>query len=157
MTDDGAATFADLYVQLRRFASVVRSFEMDADDLIQEALVRTLARHTLDDLDDPAAFLRTVIVRLASNDRRSAGRRRLALNRMRSTADDVPDVYPSDIDDLWQLEAADRAAVYLAVVEQRSHREIAEVLGCSEEASRKRVSRALTRLKSDLVVDADNG
>ncbi len=157
MTDDGAATFADLYVQLRRFASVVRSFEMDADDLIQEALVRTLARHTLDELDDPAAFLRTVIVRLASNDRRSAGRRRLALNRMRSTADDVPDVYPSDLDDLWQLEPADRAVVYLAVVEQRSHREIAEVLGCSEEASRKRVSRALTRLKSDRVVDADNG
>jgi RNA polymerase sigma factor (sigma-70 family) len=157
VTDDGAATFADLYVQLRRFASVVRSFEMDVDDLIQEALVRTLARHALDELDDPAAFLRTVIVRLASNDRRSAGRRRLALNRMRSTADDVPDVYPSDIDDLWRLEAADRAAVYLAVVEQRSHREIAEVLGCSEEASRKRVSRALARLKSDVVVDADNG
>jgi DNA-directed RNA polymerase specialized sigma24 family protein len=66
-------------------------------------------------------------------------------------------VYPSDIDDLWRLEAADRAAVYLAVVEQRSHREIAEVLGCSEEASRKRVSRALARLKSDVVVDADNG
>jgi RNA polymerase sigma factor (sigma-70 family) len=157
VTDDGAATFADLYVQLRRFASVVRSFEMDPDDLIQEALVRTLARHALDELDDPAAFLRTVIVRLASNDRRSAGRRRLALSRMRSTADDVPDVYPSDIDDLWRLEAADRAAVYLAVVEQRSHREIAEVLGCSEEASRKRVSRALARLKSDVVVDADNG
>ena len=66
-------------------------------------------------------------------------------------------VYPSDTDDLWQLEPADRAAVYLAVVEQRSHREIAEVLGCSEEASRKRVSRALVRLKRDLALEADNG
>jgi RNA polymerase sigma-70 factor (ECF subfamily) len=157
VTDDGAAAFADLYVQLRRFASVVRSFEMDADDLIQEALVRTLARHALDELDDPAAFLRTVIVRVASNDRRSAGRRRLALGRMRDGADDVRVVYPSDTDDLWQLAPADRAAVYLAVVEQRSHREIAEVLGCSEEASRKRVSRALVRLKSDLAAEADNG
>jgi DNA-directed RNA polymerase specialized sigma24 family protein len=157
VTDDGAAAFADLYVQLRRFASVVRSFEMDADDLIQEALVRTLARHALDELDDPAAFLRTVIVRLASNDRRSAGRRRLALGRMRDGADDVRVVYPSDTDDLWQLEPADRAAVYLAVVEQRSHREIAGVLGCSEEASRKRVSRALVRLKRDLAAEADNG
>jgi DNA-directed RNA polymerase specialized sigma24 family protein len=157
VTDDGAAAFADLYIQLRRFASVVRSFEMDADDLIQEALVRTLARHALDELDDPAAFLRTVIVRLASNDRRSAGRRRLALGRIRGGADAVRVVYPSDTDDLWQLEPADRAAVYLAVVEQRSHREIAEVLGCSEEASRKRVSRALVRLKRDLAAEADNG
>jgi hypothetical protein len=30
-------------------------------------------------------------------------------------------------------------------------------LGCSEEASRKRVSRALVRLKRDLAAEADNG
>lgn len=155
--DDGAAVFAGLYVQLRRFASIVRSVDMEADDLVQEALVRTLARQPLEQLDDPGAYLRTVIVRLASNDRRSAGRRRKALVRVRLEEEDVRVAYPSDTDDLWQLGADERAAVYLAVVEQRSHREIAVILGCTEEASRQRVSRALVRLRADLVAEADNG
>src|SRR4051794_22848320 len=34
--------FADLYPSLRRFAAVVRPPEADADDLVQEALVRAL-------------------------------------------------------------------------------------------------------------------
>jgi RNA polymerase sigma factor (sigma-70 family) len=157
VTDEGAAVFADLYVQLRRFAAVVRAVDMDADDLVQEALVRTLARRQLRELDDPAAYLRTVIVRLASNDRRSAGRRRRAVGRARAEEADVPISYPSDTDELWRLGADERAAVYLAVVEQRSHREIAVILGCTEDASRKRVSRALARLRTDLVADADNG
>lgn len=157
MTDEGAAVFADLYVQLRRFASVVRSFEMDADDLVQEALVRTLARQQLEELGDPAAYLRAVIVRLASNDRRSAGRRRRALGRVRREDAEVPVAYPSDTDELWRLAPDERAGVYLAVVEQLSHREIAVILGCTEEASRKRVSRALARLRADLVAEADNG
>ena len=75
VADDGAGEFAKLYEPLRRFASVVRSPDMDADDLVQEALVRTLALQPLAELDDPAAYLRTVIVRLASNQRRTAGRR----------------------------------------------------------------------------------
>jgi RNA polymerase sigma factor (sigma-70 family) len=131
---------------------------MDADDLIQEALVRTLTRHTLEELDDPLAYLRTVIVRLASNNRRTAGRRRRrALARIGRDVDEVRTSYPSDTDDLWRLEPDERAAVFLAVVEERSHREIADVLGCSEEASRKRLSRALVRLKASLVAETDNG
>jgi DNA-directed RNA polymerase specialized sigma24 family protein len=155
VTGDGAAMFADLYMQLRQFASVVRSVEMDADDLVQEALVRTLTRHKLDDLDDPAAYLRTVIVRVASNDRRSMGRRRRALAR--TLPESVQITYPSDTDDLWRLAPDERAAVYLSIVERRSHREIASILCCSEDASRQRVSRALVRLRAEITAEADNG
>lgn len=157
MTGDDAATFADLYVSLRRFAAIVRSPDMDPDDLVQEALVRALTKHSFEEFDDPAAYLRTAIVRLASNERRGAGRRRSALSRIRADLRDEPVAYPSDIADLWRLEPADRAAVYLAVVEHRSHREIAEVLSCTEEASRKRVSRALAQLRVELAAEADGG
>ncbi len=157
MTGGDSAAFADLYGPLRRFAAIVRSPDMDPDDLVQEALVRTLARHALDELDDPPAYLRTVIVRLASNDRRGARRRRLALGRVQADDASLRVAYPSDLADLWRLDAAVRAAVYLAVVEHRSHREIAAVLGCTEEASRQRVSRALTRLRVELTSEADNG
>jgi RNA polymerase sigma factor (sigma-70 family) len=157
VTDDGAATFADLYAQLRRFASVVRSLEMDADDLVQEALVRTLTRHKLEDLDDPGAYMRTVIVRLASNNRRTIGRQRRAFVRTLAQTESVQIAYPSDTDDLWRLAPDERAAVYLSIVEQRSHREISTILACSEEASRQRVSRALVRLRAEIRAEADNG
>jgi RNA polymerase sigma factor (sigma-70 family) len=157
VTGDDAATFADLYGPLRQFAAIVCSPDVDPDDLVQEAVVRTLAIHSLEELDDPGAYLRTAIVRLASNERRGARRRRDALNRVRVDQQHGPVVYPSDIAELWRLEPPDRAAVYLAVVERRSHREIAEVLGCAEEASRQRVSRALARLRVELAAEAENG
>ena len=142
MSDTGAAGFAALYGPLRQFASVVRSLDMDADDLVQEALMRTLALQPLEELDNPAAYLRTVIVRVASNARRDAGRRRLALLRLQREPHPMPAEYPSDLAELGYLEPYDRAAVYLAVVEHLQHREIAEILNWTEQTSRQRVSRA---------------
>jgi DNA-directed RNA polymerase specialized sigma24 family protein len=154
VTDD-EAIFAELYAPLRRFASAVRPIEMDADDLVQEALMRTLARQPLTALDDPAAYLRTAIMRLASNERRSFGRRRRALERYGTDEAAEPIAYPSDVSDLRRLHPTDRAAVYLAAVEGRSHREIAELLGCNEDAARKRVSRGLARLRVGVVADME--
>ena len=154
MTDD-EAIFAELYAPLRRFASAVRPIEMDADDLVQEALMRTLARHSLAALDDPGAYLRTAIVRLASNERRSFGRRRRALSGYGTGERGTPPAYPSDVADLRRLDPGDRAAVYLAAVEGRSYREIAQWLGCNEDAARKRVSRALARLRVAVVGEID--
>jgi len=50
----------------------------------------------------------------------------------------------------------DRAAVYLAAVEGLSHREIAQLLDCSEDVSRKRVSRGLARLRIGVAADVDH-
>ena len=49
-----------------------------------------------------------------------------------------------------RLKPSDRAALYLFVVEQRSHREVADLLEISETAARARVSRALKRLRVEL-------
>ncbi|MBX3286283.1 MAG: RNA polymerase subunit sigma-24, partial [Actinobacteria bacterium] len=73
--EDEAGTFEALYPALRRFAAVVGGPATEPDDLVQEALARTLARGSLADLDDPAVYLRRVVARLASNERRSQGRR----------------------------------------------------------------------------------
>src|SRR5688572_11334878 len=48
---------------------------------------------------------------------------------------------------LSRLGAEDRAAVLLHYVEGRTHREVGEALHLSEEAARKRVSRAMERLR----------
>jgi RNA polymerase sigma-70 factor, ECF subfamily len=146
------ALFADLYPMLARFAAVVRPPEVEADDLVQEALTRTLAVRPLSDCEDPAAYLRTAIVRLASNHRRSFGRRRRALARMSSTEADSPS-YPSDLDDLRRLAPEERAVLYLVFVEGRSYAEAARVLGCKEPAARARSSRALKRLRVELTAE----
>ena len=149
--DDGAL-FAELYPGLRRFAAVVRPTEVDPDDLVQDALARTLAVRRLADCDDPAAYLRTAILRLAANHRRSLGRRRRALARLQRSEDEAPR-YPSDLDDLRRLSPVERAVLYLSVVEGRSFAEIGSVVGLSEQAARARSSRALKRLRVELTTE----
>ena len=62
---------AELYPALRRIAAVAGPIEVEPDDLVQEALVRTLSKRNIADLDNPLAYLRRTIVNLASNHRRS--------------------------------------------------------------------------------------
>jgi RNA polymerase sigma-70 factor (ECF subfamily) len=52
-----------------------------------------------------------------------------------------------------RLPARDRQLLFLRIVEERTHAEVAAVLGCSAPAVRMRVSRALRRLRSE--IDAD--
>jgi RNA polymerase sigma factor (sigma-70 family) len=141
--------FAQLYAPLRRFAAVVKPPEVDADDLVQEALLRTLAIRPLCEYEDPASYLRRTIVNLASNERRWLGRRRRALARLGSASYEHA-AYPSDLQELLRLKPLDRAALYLVVVEGRSYNEVADMLGNSEIAVRARVSRALRRLRVEL-------
>jgi RNA polymerase sigma factor (sigma-70 family) len=153
-TDD--SLFRTLYPGLRRFAAVVRPSEIEGDDLVQEALVRALALQPLADYEDPGAYLRAAIVRIASNHRRSLGRAHRAYARLSPSAEPGAYAeYPSDLDDLRRLKPADRAALYLLAVERRSYGDIAELLGCSETAARSRVSRALKRLRSELVTPSE--
>src|SRR5688572_13795557 len=54
-----------IYPGLRRFAAAWAPLEVDPDDLLQEAIARTLAAGPLARLDNPGAYLRTVIANVA--------------------------------------------------------------------------------------------
>jgi RNA polymerase sigma-70 factor (ECF subfamily) len=146
--DEDEAVARSLYPGLRRFASAVSPGE--ADDLVQHALERVLARRSLTDLDDPAAYLRRTIVRLASNERRARWRRRRR-ELANAPAESSMALYPSDLHDLLRLPVEDRAVLYLAEVECLPFTEVAAIIGCSEEAARTRASRARRRLRAELV------
>ena len=152
-TEGGAvgddALFAQLYPGLRRFAAVVASAGTDADDLVQDALIRVLRRGGLGELQDPGAYLRRVILRLAVDDRRSFGRRVRALRRLAGSGS-VTSSYPSDLSDLDRLDPVDRAVVYLGDVEGMQQSAIGELLGISHQAVRSRASRARRRLRADI-------
>ena len=139
--------FDTMYLELRRFAAVVADLDIDPDDLVQDAITRTLERHALSDLDNPQAYLRRAIVNHMSNQRRRAGRLRKLLPRLGNDTV-VTDHYPSDLALLDELEPVDRAVLFLADVEGLAHEVIATHVGLSPTATRKRASRARAHIRN---------
>ena len=147
--ESDGALFESIFPELHRFGGAIRPPGVDADDLVQEALTRTLAIRSLSSIENPVGYLRTTMVRVASNWARSA-RRRDVRNRKAATDPDLVDIYPSDLDDLMRVAPPARAVLFLTVVEQQTYREAAEVVGCSESAARQMASRALRTLRADV-------
>jgi len=155
LEDREARLIAELYPPLRTFASVVAPAEEDPNDLVQEALVRTLRGGSLSRLEYPKAYLRTAIYHLAVSARRHWIAQRHALQRVE--IDDDPPEYTWQVDELLHLSPKARAVLYLRVVEGMPYGEVARLLGCSEAACRKTSSRAtrqLRRLLEEEVNDA---
>jgi len=125
---------------------------MDPDDLVQEALVQTLRRHDLSEIEFPLAYLKRAIVNSVSNGRRRASRFGALRHRLLST-DSAVDAYPSDLAILDGLSVLDRSVVFLADVEGLPHEVIAAELGITATAVRKRASRARRQLRDLLGVD----
>lgn len=118
--------------------------------------MRTLAIRPLVECENPSAYLRTAMVRLAANHRRRLGRQRRAEARL-DRAEALRDpVYPSDLDELRRLDARDRAVLYLVLVDGLHYRDAGVILGCTEEAARKRTTRALRRLRVELTEEVAN-
>ena len=146
---DDAALFARLYPGLRRFAAVTAP-DADPDDLVQEAVARTLRRQPLHALDHPGAYLRQAIVHLASNRRRGFARWRTAIAKLPRDEDARAPEYTSDLSDLLRLSPDDRALLWLVEVEGCGYAEAAGQLGINEEAARQRAARARRRLRHEL-------
>ena len=152
---DDTALIRDLYPKLRRFASVVGAAEVDPDDLVQEALAKTIRRQPLSALEHPSAYLWQVINRLATDNRRRLGRQRRALDRIGPPELDYPR-YPSDIGELELLTPKARAVLYLREVDGYSYAEIARLLDSNEASLRRTASRARRRLRKILSEEASD-
>lgn len=147
--EDDAELFRALHPHLRRFAGVVRPTEVEPDDLVQEAVARTIRNGRLSDLENPRAYLSQMILNLATEHRRRLGRARKAIVLLQ-TAGPFDQSYPSDLDDLFRLPPLQRAVIYLHEVEGLTHAEIARQLGVSEHAAAKTAQRARKRLRDEL-------
>jgi RNA polymerase sigma-70 factor (ECF subfamily) len=143
----------DHYAALRRFAAVAAPFDLDPDDLLQEALVRMLKRKALSEIARPLPYLRATMLNLAASHNRSMGAQRRALMRLAAADRAPPNEYPSDLAELDALPPKERAALYLAEVEGYRFDEIARMTGCSVAAARKRASRGRRRLRRALALE----
>ena len=154
VSGDDAVFLRAHYAELRRFAAVVSSAGQDPDDLLQEALLRSLRVRRLSDLESPVAYLRRSIINIAHNERRERERRGRAFRRVAAGNEDRPTDYPSDLADLFRLPPRDRAVLYLRGVEGMAYDEIGEVVGMTGQAARKQAQRARDLLRQ--VIDEES-
>jgi RNA polymerase sigma factor (sigma-70 family) len=150
---DSDPRFAQLYPELRRFAAVVASSDVDPDDLVQDALAGALRRGPFSEIENPGAYLRQAILNLERSHRRRWARWRARAHQAPQLPAAVEDDHPSDLALLQELEPGDRALLYLSIVEDLPYAVIAELLGGDEASLRARASKARKLLRRLLAKD----
>jgi RNA polymerase sigma-70 factor (sigma-E family) len=140
---------------MRRQAYLLCGDWYEADDLVQQTLIKVLLRwETLDRRDELAAYTRTVLVRTFISDHRASRWSREFLADRLPEPDPLPDIQERLADRLLLLDAVarlgprQRAAIILRFWEHLSAEEAAATLGCSETTIRSNTLRALVRLRS---------
>ena len=131
------------------FAHALTANPHDAWDLTQETLARMGERWGRSRFDEPAAYARTVMVRL-NIDRIRRLRRELPMLGGPSEdarVDVVGELEPWLVEALATLSPRQRTALALRYVEDLDVRGIAERMGCSEGTVKSQLSRGTERLR----------
>jgi len=136
------------YEPLRRFAAVIGRWDVEPDDLVQEAYAKVLVKCP-SEIRDLGAYLRRVIVNLATDERRRVGRAATFAPKL-ATAGASTDSYPSDLSDLLGLPARVRALLYMVEVEGQQIAPAAAAVGMSSGNARVALLRARRRLRAEL-------
>jgi len=136
------------YEPLRRFAAVIGRWDVEPDDLVQEAFAKVLGKQP-EQIRELGPYLRRTVVNLATDERRRFGR---AVNVAPKIATDnaSTDSYPSDLSDLLTLSPRVRALLYMVEVEGQQIAPAADAVGMSSGNARVALLRARRRLRAEL-------
>ncbi len=140
--------FAESRERLVHVAFLIVGSVAVAEEIVQDALTNLLVH--FDRVDQPAAYARTSVVRLAL---KSNKRRAMEADRLASMGEPGP-VGDAELDETWdslsRLRPERRAVVVLRYYEDLTHAQIAAILGTPEETVRTRLHRALADLRKEL-------
>ena len=151
---DAGLDFESLYVtehdQLVRFAGLVAGSTVLAEDLAQDAFAKLYSRFGR--IENPAAWLRTVVANSAKNEfRRSAVRRRFLERHGPLHGGVATDRSANElIESLRTLPARQRAVIVLRFYEDRPEAEIAAILGVRLGSVKSSLHRSLTALRQEI-------
>jgi DNA-directed RNA polymerase specialized sigma24 family protein len=141
--------------QLARFLAATVG-PSDAEDCLQETLIAALRAYPrLRTGSNVRAWLFTIARNKALDEHRARARRPVPVLAVPETAagGSGGDGAPGD-PELWdavrELPPKQRAAVVLRYVNDFSHREVAAVLDCSEEAARRSLHEGLSKLRKEI-------
>jgi RNA polymerase sigma factor (sigma-70 family) len=143
--------------QLARFLAATVGPD-DAQDCLQETLIAALRAYPrLRAGSNVRAWLFTIARNKALDEHRARARRPLPVLTVPDTAasgDSGAQAAAAGDVELWdavrELPAKQRAAVVLRYVNDFSHREVAAVLDCSEEAARRSLHEGLSKLRKEM-------
>ena len=126
----------------------------EADDCLQETLIAALRAYPrLRDGSNVRAWLFTIARNKALDEHRARVRRPVPVAETSESGSAVALADDPD-DELWwavrSLPPKQRAAVVLRFVNDFSHRDVAAVLDCSEDAARRSLHEGLTRLRREI-------
>ena len=136
------------YEPLRRFAAVIGRWDVEPDDLVQEAFAKVLARQPAQ-IRELGPYLRRTVVNLATDERRRFGRALVVAPKI-ATDGSSSDSYPSDLSDLLGLPPRVRALLYMVEVEGQQIAPAAAAVGMSSGNARVALLRARRRLRAEL-------
>jgi RNA polymerase sigma-70 factor (sigma-E family) len=140
------AVFHEHFQPLCRLGTLLTGDPQEGQDLAQEAFARWYARRQ--SIDDPPAYMRTVVVNQVRGGIRKAIVRRKAKPLLEAEAKDSTSGPPDHLADvILRLPERQRAAVVLRYYEGRSEQEIARILGCRPGTVKSLLSRALVQLR----------
>ena len=150
-------SFDDFYARTRvatvRLAWFMVASRTEAEELTQDAYIELFQQwHTV---ENPAAFLRTLVVRRCTRARyrRNNERRKLEAAYRRDDPYKLSGSEP-EIDGtlaaVRRLKPSHRAVIVLRFYTDMSHAQMAHALNCSEVAVRTRLHRALADLRKNL-------
>ena len=136
------------YEPLRRFAAVIGRWDVEPDDLVQEAFAKVLAKQPAQ-IRELGPYLRRTVVNLATDERRRFGRASDVAPKI-AVLGTCTDAYPSDLSDLLSLTPRVRALLYMVEVEGQQIAPAAEAVGMSSGNARVALLRARRRLRAEL-------
>jgi RNA polymerase sigma-70 factor (sigma-E family) len=142
--------------RLQRIARLMTDSAAAADDLVAEAIVRTLPKWRAGSVGDPAAYLRRVVCNLAKRRwrRQFLSRRadRHALEWLQPSTDHTSDGAERDrtLRAVASLPPQRRAVVVLRFYDDLPEARIADVLGISVGTVKSTLSRAVEQLRETL-------
>jgi RNA polymerase sigma-70 factor (ECF subfamily) len=122
----------------------------DADDIVSDAVVRTLRRGPLAALDNPRAYLMRAVLNAARDRGRRLTRERAAVARHAGIRESVPVVSidsPELTETVMRLPVRQRAAVFLVYFEDMAPSGAAHVLGVRPATLRRYLLLARRKLR----------
>src|SRR3954466_5948729 len=126
-TTDDLAALRTQYEPLRRFAAVIGRWDVDPDDLVQEAYAKILVKDPAQ-IRDLGPYLRRTIANLATDERRRRSKVTSIMNRLNESGT-RKDSYPSDLEDLMRLQPRVRALLFLVECDGHQIADAADAVG----------------------------
>jgi RNA polymerase sigma-70 factor (sigma-E family) len=160
-TDDGGADFAEFVdgslPALLRFGYMLTGSAQEAEDLVQDALAKSLRRWRRVRVDNPVAYTRRIMINTHLTRRRMWGARVRLGDVPDAATDDAGLRRGEDWDALRRalalLPSRQRAVLVLRYLEDLPDTAIAGLLGCSPGTVRSHASRGLAALRPLLTAE----